>query len=441
MRPNHLAVWVILLAAVAAPGQTPPGEGLPKTPGPVLLPPPPASAPQPAPLPSVSMPPPLQPARPEPAPVMEEKLSLFDPQRLEVVRDDNGWELMVDGTVLKGFGIRETDARMALRLLREFGLNQHGAIGGPAPVMEYWLHDGKPPHGLTNGLQVYQLDADTLRVEQVTDHWCLRDGQRMLFDFGTSSADAQQALAVIRKHGFTQIGALAGQGGPVMLVFFGKGVSVPVAAPPVPGVPPPHPHDVPVRPVGFERQAPPPPLPPIPAITGATPLVPTNPAPVITTSADANPVAERTPVDWRQTQIEKDGDEWKLVSASHELAKFGSEREAHLALSALLYYHFTEREQVGSPKAHFAYYLADGQLPRGAILGVPCDLFQPDRLRVAEVGGRWTISNGERVLLSFGDKQDEARHVLDVIQHNKCDRLYKIGMGDDYGLTFLARSR
>jgi hypothetical protein len=56
------------------------------------------------------------------------------------------------------------------------------------------------------------------------------------------------------------------------------------------------------------------------------------------------------------------------------------------------------------------------------------------------VGGRWTISTAERVLLSFDDKADEARQILDVIQHNKCDRLYHIGLGDEFGMTFLARS-
>jgi hypothetical protein len=146
-------------------------------------------------------------------------------------------------------------------------------------------------------------------------------------------------------------------------------------------------------------------------------------------------------IDWRQAQVQKDNNVWKLTADGHEVAKFSSERDAHLALSTLLYYHFTERESVGSPKPHFSYFLVDGQVPRGPMIGVHCELFQPERLHVVQVGDRWTISNGERVVLSFDDKQDEARHVLDVIQHNKCDRLCRIGQTDEFGLTFLARSR
>jgi hypothetical protein len=434
MRPNHFAILMILLAAAAAPGQTPSGDGFPRPPGPVPLPAPPSALPQ---LPSVSMPPPMSLTRMDPAMAVEENVKPFDPQRLEVRYDAaNGWELMVDGAVLKTFGTHDSDAKTALRLLRELGVNQHGTVGAPVPVMEYWLRDGRAPHGATAGLQVYPLDSNTLRVEQAQDHWCLRDAQRMLFDFGASEADARQAMGVIRKHGFTQIGAL-GEGGPLMLIFFGRGASGPAPAPLVPSVTVPSP----IKPVRFERPMTPLPIVQhVPANGAATPGL--HPAvPIITNVAGPDGLVERTPMDWRQTKLVQDGHTWKLVSDKQEIAKFTSEREAQLALSSLLYYRFTERDQVGSPRAHFTYFLADGQLPRGAVIGVPVEVFQPDRLRVTEVGGRWTISTAERVLLSFDDKADEARHVLDVIQQNKCDRLYHIGQGDEFGMTFLARSR
>src|SRR5205823_3952404 len=140
---------------------------------------------------------------------------------------------------------------------------------------------------------------------------------------------------------------------------------------------------------GFER-----PVTPLPIVQH----VPTNGAatpglhpavPVITDVTESDGLVERTPVDWRQTKLVQDGRAWKLVSDKQEIAKFSSEREAQLALSTFLYYRFTERDQVGSPRVHFTYFLVDGQLPRGPVIGVPVEVFQPERLRMAEVGGRW----------------------------------------------------
>ena len=50
-------------------------------------------------------------------------------------------------------GRHETEAREALRLLRELRLNQRGTVGSPRPVMEYWLTDGRAPQGFTQGLR------------------------------------------------------------------------------------------------------------------------------------------------------------------------------------------------------------------------------------------------------------------------------------------------
>jgi hypothetical protein len=413
-----MAVLIVFLASAAVPAQTAPAVPFPKAPAPGLLPPSLASVPNAQPLPTAPAVLPPATTRLEPSLTAPENLMTFDPQRTELAHDGNHWQLVVDGIVLTDFGAHEHDARVALRLVRDLGLNQHATVGTPTPVMEYWLHDGKAPYGVTDGLKIYPLEQRSLRVEQHEGDWCLRDGQRLLFNFGASADDAQQALGILRKYGFTQVSVL-GQAGPMMLIFLGRPASGATAGP--------------MRSLGADPR--------VPSRTSAPTPVTTPPAPVVTTAAlEPSPFAQRTAVDWRQAQVHKEGNVWKLTDG-HEIAKFNSERDAQQALSTVLYYHFTEREQVGSPKPHFSYFLVDGQVPRGPVIGVHCELFQPDRLRVVQVGDRWTISNGERVLLSFDDQQEEARHVLDVIRQQKCDRLCRIGMTDEFGLTFLARSR
>ena len=58
---------------------------------------------------------------------------------------------------------REFEARQALRLIRELHLTQRGTVGGPDPIMEYWLADGQAPQGLVSGLRTVPLDPAGLR--------------------------------------------------------------------------------------------------------------------------------------------------------------------------------------------------------------------------------------------------------------------------------------
>ena len=83
--------------------------------------------------------------------------------------------------------------------------------------------------------------------------------------------------------------------------------------------------------------------------------------------------------------------------------------------------------------------MCNGQPPRGQYVGVRGEPFQPDKLSVSRVEDRWAIVNGEKPLVWFGDRPEEARVMLDVIQRNQFDRLCHIG--DDRGLSFFVRSR
>src|SRR4029078_9075255 len=61
----------------------------------------------------------------------------------------------------------------------------------------------------------------TGRVEQVKGVWCLRDECNILFNFGLHKADADQALAVVRRYGFNRIGMVGGETtDPAMRYFF-----------------------------------------------------------------------------------------------------------------------------------------------------------------------------------------------------------------------------
>jgi hypothetical protein len=314
--------------------------------------------------------------------------------------------------------------------------------------MEYWLADGKAPQGLTGGLRLLPVDLASLRAEQLQGQWCLRDGRRVLFNFGLKAEDARQGLAVARKYGFTQLGVL-GQARPSMLVFLARpGDGSPASRPSLANATPRAPDKgqsavAAAAPGTTTTTVTGPPLTPAATLTGiVTPAVPP-----LRTAASAGAVpgltdpAARVPFDWRQVQVRLEKNEWVLQAGSQVLGRFGAnERDARVAQATIQYYRLNELRQVGQPTPKFTYFLANGQAPRGVMVGLRNEAFQPDRLEVRQVGGRWTVCAGEQPVVRLGDRPEEARQMLDVIRTNKFDHVCHVG-GDDQGLTLLVRSR
>jgi hypothetical protein len=397
-----------------------------------------------------------------------EKIQTFDPHTVHLGWVGRHWQVLAGDTLLKDFGPRESDARQAVRVIQELHLNQHGTVGGPNPVMEYWLADGHAPSSPAGGLRALPLVPQGLRVEQKDGQWCLRDSQRVLFNFGTNADDARQALTVMRKYGFSQVG-LVGQGAPSMYLFLARPDSANTPQP-LPGAHSTASSSRRLNVPHFSRQARPPEMPTQQAgaiapadlakLASAFPTLLTQPTPGVRPDRPAAPLwrekltfsgrshlpagmvptAERIPFDWRQAQVRLDNADWRLTAGTQELANFGSdEQAARRALTALRHYRFTEEWRVGAPTPSFTYFLANGQAPRGVMLGVNAVTFRPEALKVRQVEGKYALYSGEQVLARFGARPDEAERLLEVIKRNQFDRLCNLGDGT-HGMTFLVRS-
>jgi hypothetical protein len=398
--------------------------------------------------------------------MMPERLRIFNPLTLQLSWSFHRWQLVDDGEVLKDFGPREQEARQALRLIRDLGLNQYGTVGSPQPVMEYWLIDGRAPQGMVRGgLRALPLVPATLRVEQVQGQWCVRDSMRVLFTFGSRANDAQQALAVMRKHAFNQVGAL-GLGAPSMYVFFGAGnpKELTLSSTPTQTLTPGH-----LAPARFSRVA---------KNADGTPHVQKGPAPAGSlegvVSGVLPPLAQpaggqktlwreqphfgphpgpgqaaygdRMPFDWRQAQLRVDGGEWKLMVGKVVLARFGSNAVlARQALSALRYYRFTEQwrasgEAGADGEAGGAFYLANLQAPRGMMFGLQAAELDPQKVEVKQADGGYAVVAGKQVLMRFGSNKEEAHKLAETIRHDKLDRVCKLGDPGKEAMTLLVRS-
>ena len=221
------------------------------------------------------------------------------------------------------------------------------------------------------------LDPDRLRVDHVHGQWCLRDDRMPLFRFGPHKDDAQKAVDVIRRYGFTQIGHLghptpillyfaAGPknpgpgGGPAARLTASKAVQSGMATP---------------LKVGTLSQAGFPPagsLLPVGVQPGG------QPATVRSVLPGVQVLSERVPLDWRQVQLSHAKQEWKLGFGGYTLANFGKdEHAAQQALAAVQYYRFSEHCLSSGPSS-FGYFLCNGQAPRGLPPGVRSEAFRPE---------------------------------------------------------------
>ena len=140
----------------------------------------------------------------------------FDPGRLQL-KAESGQYLMTDGrSRMKMFPNRE-EARLALKTIRHFGMDQHCFIGRPDPSMEYWTSGGRAPAGKAPQQDCIGFDPGRLRLKREGSKWLMTDGRSRMRMF-PNRGEAEQALAVIKKYGFNQT-CYVGRPDPSMTYF------------------------------------------------------------------------------------------------------------------------------------------------------------------------------------------------------------------------------
>jgi hypothetical protein len=373
-------------------------------------------------------------------------LTTFQPLQVQVRWVNGNWEIKSGNVCLKDFGKKEHEAREAMNIIRRLNLTQRGTIGTPMPIMEYWLADGKAPRAFGSGLRLTPIDRSSVRVEAIQNHWCVRDNQRLLFNFGSQEQDARQALDVIQKYGFNQIGYV-GSPTPSMIYFvtshsgIGTGSSlqslhaskfgttkeekvvVPAAGTVVPENEPKKGPAAEMNPLllqqaqllakGMQQLAPPP-------IGGVT----------------------RLRFEGRQMQVKRDKNEWKIFAGQHVLANFGTNAaQARDALSLLQHYHCNEQCLIGLPVPTFSYFLASGRAPIGLHHDLKGRSFQPDMVAVRQHQNSWYVCEDTKPLLFFGDRKQDAQELVEAIQRHHFDYISQFGPPGEPVMSLLLRTK
>lgn len=140
---------------------------------------------------------------PKPRRPTNEDCIAFDPARIEAARVDGQWRVVEGDHYLFAFRNRD-DARKAARILRHYRADEVCYVGRPDPGLTYLMADGEVPRGAVSGEDCVGFDLDRVTIRRIDGRWKMVDGDHWLFDFGSSRAEAQQALAAVKGYGFTK---------------------------------------------------------------------------------------------------------------------------------------------------------------------------------------------------------------------------------------------
>ncbi len=175
----------------------PPGQGGQAPPGILPIPQPGQAVPMPK---DMGMPQSPLNGLPEAA---QERCVSFDPTKATIQQVQSAWSVVDGPNRLFSFGIDKIEAENSLAIIKYYQLNKSCFVGGPRPSFHYMLAGNTAPSGPFKGEDCLSFNPVTTNVQQIKGNWKVGDGDRALFDFGTNKTAADNALAIIKKYGFT----------------------------------------------------------------------------------------------------------------------------------------------------------------------------------------------------------------------------------------------
>jgi hypothetical protein len=101
------------------------------------------------------------------------------------------------------FGSNKAQADQSLKIIKYYGMNQSCFVDRPNPPFSYMSVSGSAPVGSMAGEDCVPFNPATATVAYIQGDWKIVDGNQWMFSFGSKEADAEQALAIIKKYGFT----------------------------------------------------------------------------------------------------------------------------------------------------------------------------------------------------------------------------------------------
>ncbi len=140
---------------------------------------------------------------PAPQPAAEDCVS-FNPATTTVQQIQGRWKVVDGSHWMFDFGANKAGADKALAVIKHYRMNKSCFVGRPNPDFAYLLVGNKPPVGAFQGEDCIKFNPANIKVQQVQGRWKIVDGTMWMYDFENRKNEADQALAIMKKYGFSQ---------------------------------------------------------------------------------------------------------------------------------------------------------------------------------------------------------------------------------------------
>jgi hydrogenase maturation factor len=338
-----------------------------------------------------------------------ENLNTLDTATLVVARFAGEWVVTHGGFTFKTFGEHQRDAQAVLQAFRELAPNQWGTIGTGATLVEYGLAfdaDQRLGGAKSNARMFTPIDRDSLRMEFIRGSSIVRDHENLLLNFGSSSQDAQQAIAVIKKYGFNAVGT-AGQHRPMTYLFTTTARITSASAAKT------------ALSLAAQEHA----------LKHTSLMLPS-----------VGIVGEQIAIDPRKLEVKRIDGQATVVHGTDVILKFGvDEWNARDAQRILRDAKLTEVCPFGTQG--LSLFLSNGRPLRAMPIATRSARFDVANLRVLDQGGRWCVADSSARMSLPAGSREEAERLLKVIRELKFDLVCTLAYGTRHAVTVLAQDR
>jgi tetratricopeptide (TPR) repeat protein len=128
----------------------------------------------------------------------------FSPVTAAAMMVNGSWQIMDGLHRMFIFGDQESDARRALEIIKHYNMDQLCSVSHSRTPFRYLLVSGASPVGSLPGEDCDSFDPVKVAVTKDGESWKISDGNTRMFDFGGNRLAANQALAMIKLHGFDE---------------------------------------------------------------------------------------------------------------------------------------------------------------------------------------------------------------------------------------------
>jgi hypothetical protein len=128
----------------------------------------------------------------------------FNPATTTVKNIHNSWKIVDGDHWMFDFKNNKTAADKSLEVIKSYKMNRSCFVGRPDPSFTYLLVGNNSPVGDMKGQDCLAFNPATIEVKQIRGSWKIIGNNMLMYDFGNKKDEADMALKMIKKYGFTK---------------------------------------------------------------------------------------------------------------------------------------------------------------------------------------------------------------------------------------------